>query len=56
MPQSFEELVEESRKLIEQSRVLRGAAKEATSDARCANDRAKTLQDSLIERNKYKPR
>ena len=52
MPQSILELLEQSRKLIEQSRALREAVKETKSDSIRAVAHAKAIRDSIIEQEK----
>ena len=54
MPQSILELLEQSRKLIEQSRALREAVKETKSDSIRAVALAKAIKDSMIEQDKLK--
>ena len=54
MPQSILELLEQSRKLIEQSRALREAVKETKSDSIRAVAHAKAIMDSMIEQEKHK--
>jgi hypothetical protein len=54
VPQSILELLEQSRKLIEQSRALREAVKETKSDSIRAVAHAKAIRDSMIEQEKHK--
>jgi hypothetical protein len=54
VPQSILELLEQSRKLIEQSRALHEAVKETKSDSIRAVAHAKAIRDSIIEQEKRK--
>ena len=53
MPQSILELLERSRKLIEQSRALREAVKETTWNSKLSVDHAKAITASIGEQEKH---
>jgi hypothetical protein len=54
MPQSIQELVEQSQKIIRQSRALREAVKDTKSNSIRAVAHAKAIRDSMIEQEKRK--
>jgi hypothetical protein len=53
VPQSIQEVLEQSRKLVEQSHALRETVKETTADAKRAVDHAKAIMESLTEQKKH---